>query len=100
MTSPRGELRDNAAASTPRGAGLASAHRLPGESWDWGRDGGDKGWRFRASSLTLVHRLQGLNALAEEAAHPAAKPESVVSAGEVARVALGGTATGSPDARP
>lgn len=46
-----------------------------------------------------MHGLQGLNALAEEAVHPVAKPEAVVSAGEVVRVALGGAATGSPDAR-
>lgn len=48
----------------------------------------------------LVPLLQGLSALAEEAAPQAAKPESVASAGEVARVALGGAATGSPDAQP
>lgn len=52
------------------------------------------------SFLTLVHRLQGLNALAEEAGPQAPKPESVAGAGEVARVAPGGAATGSPDAWP
>lgn len=41
-----------------------------------------------------------MNALTEEAVPQAAKPESVASAGEVARVAVGGAATGSPDARP
>lgn len=54
LTSPRGEPRDNAAASTGWGAGLASAHGLPGEAGDWGRvrrkKVGGSGGRFSLSS--------------------------------------------------
>lgn len=45
-------------------------------------------------SLTPAHRLQSLNALAEEAMQPAEKPEPVASAGEVARVAQEGQRQG------
>lgn len=92
-------LRDNVAATTGWGARQGSARGLPGEAGDWRRAGGQ---RLEVPGVVshLVPRLQGLNALAEEAAPQAAKPESVASAGEVARVALGGAATGSPNARP
>ena len=54
----------------------------------------DKGRRDRGLSLTPAHRLQSLNALAEEAMQPAEKPEPVASAGEVARVAQEGQRQG------
>lgn len=86
LTFRRAELRCNAAASPGRGAGLASAHPLPGETRA-GVGSEDKGWRVQRSSLTLAHRLQGMNVLAEEAVQSPEKPEPVATAGEVAGVA-------------
>lgn len=50
--------------------------------------------------LTLVHRFQGLSALAEEAVKLAEKSEPVASGGEFAGLALGGAATRSSDLCP
>lgn len=60
----------------------------------------DKGGRVQESSLTLAHRLQGLNAVAEEAVQSKEKPEPVASTGEVdpvTPVGVAGALTFVPD---